>query len=439
VLAVSLGVAGCGGDPSKDPDTLQVWVTHQDAERKVFTEICQDFEKWYRETRGKTVRVQNYQVPFDGLLPKLRTVCAAGRAPDICRVDVAHVVPMAFGGAIVPLDTLPNSPFKTAEEARQVYVPAAVDSDLFALPGEKTHLWGIPDQTNTVVLFYNKSHFRDAADRLRAAGCDPERPPATWEELARYAAALTDPAKNRFGYAMELKLWWDFPVLNSWGAPFLATGADGALRCALNDPRAIEALEFVVKLYQEPIEVGGVKTRREAGAWVPGAVSKDQGFINGQYSMVLNGPWILERFHASGVEFGTAPIPSGPGGSISNVGGQNMVVFKNCPNKELALDFLIYVTSTGNQARWGTALGQIPVRPDAFDKVDLTGREALRTFFEQMLRAKARPPVARYDRLEEIFNLEFEEAMKGNRTVKESVGRAVERINREVLSLQMGR
>jgi sn-glycerol 3-phosphate transport system substrate-binding protein len=46
--------------------------------------------------------------------------------------------------------------------------------------------WGIPFQRSTIVMYYNK-------DAFRAAGLDPEKPPATWDELTVMGKKLTNP------------------------------------------------------------------------------------------------------------------------------------------------------------------------------------------------------------------------------------------------------
>ena len=431
VLLVILST-GCSEDRRSDPSKLSVWITHNDEEREVFEEVCRDFEKGHLAETGQTVQIETYRVPFDGLLPKLRTVAASRRAPDICRVDVAHVVPMAYGQAILPLNEIDGFPAASVEAARKTYVPAAVDSCLFALPGEEPKLWGVPEQTNTVVLFYNRAHFRGKAERLRQLGCDPERAPRTWEEFSRYCEALTDPETGRYGFAMELKLWWSMAFLNTFAAPFVQFSETTGFRCALSDPTTIQALEYMVSLYQDPITVNGIKTRREAGAWQSGAVQKDQGFMNGQYSMIFTGPWRLKTFEDAGLDFGVSTIPEGPAGSSSNVGGQNMVVFRSCPNPPLALKFLLYLGSRPVQIKWASRLGQIPVRPDVFDLVDVTKQPRLRTFFDQMLTARARPTIPRYDRLEEIVNVEIEQAVKGEKSVKSALEDACQRVDHEM-------
>ncbi len=52
--------------------------------------------------------------------------------------------------------------------------------------------WGIPFQRSTIVMYYNK-------DAFRAAGLDPESPPATWEELVAAGKKLTKADGSQWG------------------------------------------------------------------------------------------------------------------------------------------------------------------------------------------------------------------------------------------------
>ena len=44
--------------------------------------------------------------------------------------------------------------------------------------------WGIPFQRSTIVLYWNKDAFKDA-------GLDPEKAPATWDEMVAFGKKLT--------------------------------------------------------------------------------------------------------------------------------------------------------------------------------------------------------------------------------------------------------
>ena len=54
-------------------------------------------------------------------------------------------------------------------------------------------IYSIPFQRSTMVLFYNKDAFKEV-------GLDPEKAPATWEEVVEYGQKLTN--DNRFGVGL---------------------------------------------------------------------------------------------------------------------------------------------------------------------------------------------------------------------------------------------
>ncbi|MBL8151454.1 MAG: extracellular solute-binding protein [Blastocatellia bacterium] len=411
---------------SEDAIQLTVWETYNPEEHRVFKEIAADFEKQYFQKHGKALRLNLQRIPFDGLMPRIKYACLANEAPDICRVDNAWVLTLAYGQALVPLDKLQNFN-STLDEISKEYVPAAIDSNIIDIKkAGKTErgLYGIPDQTNCVALFWNKDLFRASEAELRAAGLDPERAPRTWDEFKQYAKVLTIPEKKQFGFGMFTSLWWSLPFFNTYGAEFTRS-SNGKLVGALDEKPAQEALSFMAELYLSGIE---------AGAWRTGSINPDQGFLNGKYAMILSGPWNLKRF--SNINFGVSLIPEGPSGTSSNVGGQNMVVFRTSKYPEAAYEFLRYFASEEVQVKWCETLGQIPVNLKAFEKIDTTNRPHLRIFMEQMKTAKPRPKIPQMDVLEEkVVNPAIELVIKGNKTSESALKETVEQLNKNYLPL----
>lgn len=432
-------VIGKSFDSGKGKVTLSFWESYNNEEHKVFLELVEPFRQDFTRRTGREIELLVSRVPHDGLLPKLKLSTQTHTTPDICRVDCAHVVALAFGQALYALDGLSNFGTDIAT-FRQSFVEAAVDSNIIEVKGRdgkwSEHLFGLPDQTNCVCLYWNREIFRARANELRARGLDPGRPPATWDEFVEYGKALACSEKGIYPFGMSNSLWWTFPFFNSFGARFVERDTKtGKLICVLDSDEAVRALTFRNDLYRVEHEVGGQRIRIEAGAWQAGAKTPDQGFINGMYAMVISGPWNLETYRKAGVDFGVATIPAGPAGTSSNVGGTNLVIFKTCRYPEIALDLLRYITSADFQVKWCERLGQIPVSRAAYDSVNLGGREDLKTFYRQMLHTKARPRLPQYDLLEEIINPEMELSIKGAKSPKEALEDAVEEINRRVLSL----
>lgn len=414
------------------------WTSYNNEELKVFKEMLKPFEDNYKKETGKELKIRLSRVPFDGLLPKLKLSTQSGTTPDICRVDCAHVVPLAFGQAVYALDELKS--FKgEISEYRKKFVTAAIDSNIISVRRNskwEEHLFGIPDQTNCVVVYRNQQLFRANSDALKAAGLDPFKGPETWDEFIEYSKVLSNPDKDIYAFGMNNSLWWSFPFFNTHGVTFVKKDdKTDKLYCALDSKEAITALKFRNDLYRKEYDVNGKKVRIEGGAWQAGGKNPDQGFKNGLYAMVISGPWSLRDYRNAGLDFSVSQIPKGPSGSSSSVGGTNLVVFKSCKQPELAFKLLEFITSTDFQVKWCEKLGQIPVTIDAYDKVDLSKEPELKVFYKQMLTTKARPRLPRYDLLEEIINPELELALKGIKTDEQALKSAVKTINERVMSL----
>lgn len=373
--------------------TISIWVSYNDEEYKTFTDIVQSYEKL------KGVKVEVQRIPFDGTEQKILTALATRTTPDIGRVDYAFVSRLALRGGISPLDEF------GAKELAGELVPAAVSGNII-----NGKIYGIPDQTNCICLFYNKKLFREA-------GLDPEKPPSSWEEFVSYGKKLTDDEKGIFGFGMRNTLWWTLPFFYTFGARFMEEG-----RCVLNTEEALEGLQFKVDLYS--------KYRIEAGAWKAGAVNPDMGFQNDKYAMVFSGPWRIKTLLNIGIEFGVGMIPKGPAGTATTVGGTNMVIFRRAKNKELAFDFLEFLVSEQNQTKWTNELGQIPVNINSFDDVDLEKHPYLGTFLSQMATAIPRPVIADYPAVENLVNQEMEPALSGKRPVEETLSVITEKVNK---------
>ncbi|KAF0248870.1 MAG: carbohydrate ABC transporter substrate-binding protein CUT1 family, partial [bacterium] len=164
------------------------------------------------------------------------------------------------------------------------------------------------------------------------------------------------------------------------------------------------------------------------------SINPEQGFLNGKYAMILSGPWNLKRF--SNIDFGVSLVPAGPAGTSSNVGGQNLVIFRTCKNPEAALDFLRYFSSEEIQVRWSELLGQIPVNIRAFDKIDTSQRPQLAVFMQQLKTARPSPKIPRMDVVEEkIMGPALQLAMQGDKSVEQALKDSAKEINKDFLSL----
>ncbi len=76
------------------------------------------------------------------------------------------------------------------------------------------------------------------------------------------------------------------------------------------------------------MKAGDIGSDFQGGA---SAVSGEPGFPKGEYAMYIDGPWAVPTYAGLSPvpSYGIAPFPSGAGGSVSTVGGEDTVVAKD--------------------------------------------------------------------------------------------------------------
>ncbi|HAZ62802.1 MAG TPA: hypothetical protein DCZ72_04225 [Armatimonadetes bacterium] len=227
---------------------------------------------------------------------KLMTAIVGGVPPDVILQDRFTIGDWASRAAFRPLDDF---------LARDAAEPDGIrEADFYpAAWREATHegrLYAVPISIDDRMLLYNKALFREV-------GLDPERPPATWEELLEYAKRLTKPNPNgtyeRIGFIPNFGNSWLY--LYSWqnGGEFMSP--DGRT-CTLDNPYTVGALEYMKEVYDA---LGGYN---RVNIFQSGFLPEEQDpFFTGKIGMVINGSWVLNsvaRF-APDLELGVAPPP----------------------------------------------------------------------------------------------------------------------------------
>ena len=426
IFACALFGGGCEkSSPTEQAGTLEVWHAFRPEEALVFGQIAKEFQTQWNREHGSDICVNIHYVAYDDMFTKLRTAALARLTPDIAFVDSIKVTDLALGQALLPLENQDGFTRRYADigDAASQFVTASFDSGIVNRKGE-VHLYGLPVQTTTIALFWNRQMFAARAQVLRDAGLDPERPPRDWEEVIAYGKVLSDPQKGIYGYGLSGSLWFCFPFFNMYGVRFVHYDEQGRAIGDLQNPRTAAALENIRMIANSGIE---------GGAWKRSALSPEAGFLNKKYAMILTGPWMVENFTNAKLDFDISLVPAPPrrvieelnlepcappelrdelgigAWSSSNVGGQTGVILRTSPQAALAYEFLEYFTSVAVQRRWSSELGQIPVRREAWKNLDLSKYPFLEIFMTQVLLSRAIPQIPLYGKLElDVFNPEMD-------------------------------
>ena len=254
--------------------------------------------------------------------------------------------------AIIPFDEI----VATAEERAWLdsFYPALMENGRY-----DGMTWGIPFQRSTIVMYYNK-------DMFRAAGLDPETPPATWEELVTAGRALTDPANNEWGLMIPSTgyPYWMFGALSMQNGQVLMS-PDGT-ETYFDDPAVVEALEFWRDLGQDH----GIMP---AGTIEWGTLR--QQFLEGRTAMMWHSTGNLTAVRENAAfDFGVAMLPASVRRG-SPTGGGNFYIFKDTTEAErrAAMRLIRFMTDPERSAEWSIRTGYMGISPDAYETDALSG------------------------------------------------------------------
>ena len=215
---------------------------------------------------------------------------AGGTAPDVYKAwfhILRHDVEQGF---VYPLDEWVGAPERATDLWDRV---RTFDGHVWALPTPGIAYYGI---------VYRK-------DLVRAAGLDPENPPATWCAFRDWCVRLTEPGRRAF--AIENRPWGFLPWVQSAGGDVIReTG--GQWEACFDSPAALKAAGFL----QELVRLGVVRGLPTL------TVADDIGelFVSGEIVAVFGGEDLVTRLtevlNVPADDIGLMPFPAADEGGV---------------------------------------------------------------------------------------------------------------------------
>ncbi len=241
------------------------------------------------------------------------------------------------------------------------------NANVLAIASQDGKLYGIPDFAYSLGLAYN-------IDMLAAAGYDA--PPATWDELAQMAVALTNKDNNVAGFAFindgsGATGWHYTDIAYGFGATpedIIRPNGDGTYTAMFGEGATVDALQFVRDLRWKYDVLPGATLD---WANITEALASDRVamviYAGDQFSFMMN------QFPDADLnKFGYAPVPAGPNGRVALTGGSLWMIDSAASDDEREaafyfqawrqLDPVEYEASIVTQHDTGRAVGQ-PVLP----------------------------------------------------------------------------
>lgn len=347
LLAGALVLAGCQSGPSSAPGgdtgavddgtTITMWTR---APTATFSQTLIDA---YNASHENQVELTVF--PADSYQQKVGTAAGARQLPDILAADVVYAPNYASNGLYLDLTERVNElPFK------DTLAPAHMKT--------ATHdgkIYGVPHDIDLSAVFYNKVLFE-------RAGLDPEKPPATVDEMVAQAAKIDALGGDVNGYFFGgacpgCQLFTSWPMIWASGGEVLNEEGTASV---IDNPIAAQVYGKLRQMYADGLVPQSAKN--ETGpTWM-------QLFTEGKIGIQPMGATALQGIEEGpDLRIGVAPIPGLTGGSSSFVGGDVLGISANSQHAAAAWDFISWTLSEDAQVDVVAKNSNITVRSDLAD------------------------------------------------------------------------
>ena len=309
---------------------------------KIVDGMVADFEKENPDIDVNAIYAGNYNDARIKALAALKS----GKPAQLSVMFSIDLYELIEQDAIIPFDDV----VKTDEEKAWLksFYPTLMQN---GVTGGKT--WGIPFQRSTIVMYYNK-------DAFKAAGLDPEKAPASWDELVATGKKLTKSDGSQWGMMIPSTgyPYWMFGALTMQNDQVLMNGA--GTKTNFDAPATIEALQFWKDL-------GSKHKVMPEGTIEWGTLRKN--FLEGKTAIMWHSTGNLTTVKKQAkFDFGVAMLPANKRRGTPT-GGGNFYIFKKTSPEErtAAMKLIKFMTSPARSAEWSMKTGYMGISPEAYE------------------------------------------------------------------------
>ncbi|SHE39142.1 multiple sugar transport system substrate-binding protein [Atopostipes suicloacalis DSM 15692] len=403
------------GTTSGEKTELEFWSFWGGGSRRETIEsIIEDFNDSQDE-----IEVTHVYQPWGDIWTKALAAVASGNdIPDIIVQDINTVRQRADANQATNLQEYLD---QEDENLEGLFYPQLWDTVV-----HEDEAYGLPFNTDTHVLFYNKDLFEEA-------GLDPDTPPKTWDELEEMARQLDvqeGDSFEQFGFYPLWNLGLDVWTINAdEGTSWFDDNGD----VKINTPEKVSALEWVLDWqdYYGQDTINSYEAEFDSGLadpFISGLIAMRGQNINYYTDLRENAP---EDFN-----FGVAPLPEYEEGSGPWTwgGGFALEIPYGAENPDASYEFMKYLVSTEVQTTFGLNSFDIMANQEANEALedhpdlDENGHMIYKLAHQNLDYTVITPvPLTAPDYLQ-LVNGQLDEALLGNKTPQEALDAAQESV-----------
>jgi multiple sugar transport system substrate-binding protein len=389
-------------DSKTHPVTIKLSGWGDPIERRLLKQVLQDFE-----TTHPNIKVK-YEVIAEQYMDVIQARLIGNAAPDVFYLDAIQAPLLMDKNVLEPLDQYITSSFKLADFEENFLSPFKNDA----------HIYGLPKDYSTLVLFYNKK-------ALAAEGLN--HPPETWDELLAYSKRLTidrneDGKIDQYGFGITPELARLSYIIKAFGGQVV----DKLGYAAFASDEGLAGLRLIVDQYR--------RDRTSIRASDVGAKVGGEMLGKGKVAMVIEGSWVIPflRENFPQMEFGTAEVPrinGKPGTMMLTVA---YVMNRQSKQKQAAWELIAHLTGQKGMTQWASAGLVLPTRRSVAEGLGYH-LDPLRSAFLAGISYATTWQIGQYPSLVmNHFNNQFLSALLGQQPLEQATRKAQEAANEQI-------
>lgn len=302
----------------------------------------------FKEETGITVEYEG--VPWDNAADKVTVLGAANDLPDVMTVAGQWMGQFTQAEWLMNLDDYYASDIEPNVNVATTMV-VETERDLYG------HVYRIPDGLMNAGIFYRKDWVEEIGYEI------PTGDDWTWQAYYDLAAALTDPAQNRYGSSFRGGRGAYDRVTDVFVGLYGGYQYDEEGNYLFTTDEAVAAFENFCTMYTEG------SAPKDSLNW--GFSEMVDGFVGGMTGTLYNNtdvvPTLLEKMDES--QWGVLPVPTAADGKVYNSTGASYSygIAANTEYPEEAKQLINFLSEPENSMNYCQIAGMLPVRNDVGD------------------------------------------------------------------------
>jgi sn-glycerol 3-phosphate transport system substrate-binding protein len=377
VLVLS-ALAACAPAATSTPSTVQLTFYYPVAVPGPITQLIDGYITKFEQQNPNIKVTPVLSGGYPDTLTKIETtIKGGGTPPDVAVLLSTDLYSLVDSNAILPLDSYIQA--AGGDSLTSDFYPAFMANSSY-----QGHIWSLPFQRSTPVLFYNK-------DMFQAAGLDPSHGPSNYQEMVTDAQKLTktDASGNTTTWGIEISSdgipYWLFQSFVIGGGTNVIGSA--ANQVTFDSPQVVTALqEFMDLSTKDKVMPTGILQ------WA----NMPNDFVNGKSAMIWHSSGSLANILKQAKFNVGVSYTVGADGYGAPTGGGNIYMLKGIPadHQAAAWKFIQFMTSTDTQADWSINTGYIASRQSSYNT------QAMKDYIAKVPQAAVAPAGLKYAKAE---------------------------------------